>query len=208
MTEILARLAPLDEAWFRAINRGLHEWSREAPWVESFLRFTNEFGSAWVLVAIFVGILAFSPNAREGFRRTAELGLGALLGGFGANRLKGVFERPRPRFGVSSGFADGEVFFGFGESYRSFSFPSGHSALAFSVAAVLIWWATDIPDPRRRAIVRAASLLGAALTGLSRIYAGSHYPADVLAGAGLGLLGGGVVVAASRRLLGPYPPRT
>jgi undecaprenyl-diphosphatase len=61
-----------------------------------------------------------------------------------------------------------------------FSFPSGHTAAAVSVAATLTF---------------AEPLLGpvllplAALVGYSRVYLRVHYLSDVLAGAGVGLAG-------------------
>jgi undecaprenyl-diphosphatase len=61
----------------------------------------------------------------------------------------------------------------------AFSFPSGHTAGAFIVVAMLgsCWPACLIP-----------ALFWASLVGFSRIYLGVHYPTDVVAGACLGIL--------------------
>jgi undecaprenyl-diphosphatase len=75
-----------------------------------------------------------------------------------------------------------------------FSFPSGHAAGCFCVAAFLalalpVAW----PDARRRAqavVVLAGSL--AVLIALSRVYLGAHFPGDVVAGAVLGACVGGL----------------
>jgi undecaprenyl-diphosphatase len=66
------------------------------------------------------------------------------------------------------------------------SFPSGHTAAAFSGA-----WVASTVWPRR-----APLFFGLAATvGFSRIYVGAHYPGDVLAGATLGM----VIAEAIRR---------
>ena len=60
------------------------------------------------------------------------------------------------------------------------SFPSGHTAAAFSLATSL-----SITYPKWYVI--APSALWACGVGLSRINQGVHYPSDVLAGAAIGV---------------------
>ncbi len=75
------------------------------------------------------------------------------------------------------------------------SFPSGHAITAFVVVAVLLTGTASRPRlPTAVAIV----LLGA-LVGLSRIAVGAHWPSDVLAGAGLGLVAGLAGTRAAKR---------
>jgi undecaprenyl-diphosphatase len=73
----------------------------------------------------------------------------------------------------------------------SFSFPSGHATNAFALAA---FFATYY---RQRALLL---FVMAALVGYSRIYVGVHYPADVLAGAVLGVAFGLAVGVSTRTL--------
>lgn len=75
----------------------------------------------------------------------------------------------------------------------SSSFPSGHSASAAAFATAV---AMEAPAP---VTVSAAVLAG--LVGFSRVYVGVHYPADVLAGAAIGV-GAGLAT----HLLWPSPP--
>jgi membrane-associated phospholipid phosphatase len=68
------------------------------------------------------------------------------------------------------------------------SFPSAHTCVTVAVVVVLM------PFLSRPA--RVAAVGYAVLVGWSRIYLGVHYPLDVVAGAGLGLVAGGLVIAA------------
>lgn len=73
------------------------------------------------------------------------------------------------------------------------SFPSGHAAGNFCVAAFL---AVALPAiwphaPARARVLTAVAVVFAALVAASRVYLGAHFPSDVLAGALLGVLVGG-----------------
>jgi undecaprenyl-diphosphatase len=80
-------------------------------------------------------------------------------------------------------------------SPSDFSFPSGHAAGSFCVAAfVFIVLRADVGDrsePRARRAVAAGAVVLAALIALSRVYLGAHFPGDVVAGAILGSVFGG-----------------
>ena len=69
-----------------------------------------------------------------------------------------------------------------------FSFPSGHSAAAMSVAFA---YAVAYPT------LAAPVLLVAMIVGVSRVALGVHYPGDVLVGQLMALVTGAVVVAVS-----------
>jgi membrane-associated phospholipid phosphatase len=68
------------------------------------------------------------------------------------------------------------------------SYPSGHasSAAALATAVVLAGW----NDPHWRWPAVAVAIAYAAIVGVSRLYLGVHYPADVVAGWSLGLAWG------------------
>ncbi len=64
-----------------------------------------------------------------------------------------------------------------------FSFPSGHSMLAFAlfgVVAFLLWH--ELSSRIARGIVIVVAALVILCVGISRIYLGVHYPSDVLGG--------------------------
>jgi len=74
------------------------------------------------------------------------------------------------------------------------SFPSGHSANAFTVAAVFshyYGWKWGVP------LYAAAGLIA-----VSRVEKGKHWPSDVAAGATIGLLAGRSGILTTERLTG------
>jgi undecaprenyl-diphosphatase len=81
-------------------------------------------------------------------------------------------------------------------SPSDYSFPSGHAAGSFCVAAfalVVLRAATGEGfGPRARGLLGAAAVGLAALIALSRVYLGAHFPGDVIGGAALGSAFGGV----------------
>ncbi|MFQ5354188.1 MAG: phosphatase PAP2 family protein [Thermodesulfobacteriota bacterium] len=101
-----------------------------------------------------------------------------LLSGVLAQILKAVFERARPSHTaeyILHALTNPSFFDTTG---RFNSFPSGHTATAFAMAAVL---------SRRYPGLAVPLYLTAVLIGLGRIVLGSHYPSDIAGGAVLGL---------------------
>lgn len=91
--------------------------------------------------------------------------------------IKGIFRRRRPFVDVIRAVV-------VGKKPGSWSFPSGHTASSFAAATALasVW-------PRMSPLF----LLVAGGVGMSRVYAGAHYPGDVLSGAFLGTTLAGVI---------------
>jgi membrane-associated phospholipid phosphatase len=111
-----------------------------------------------------------------------------LLDGWVIGALKPLLDFPRPPLALPSG-----TVFVVGQPEYHHSLPSGHSAFAMLVVASL--WPVLNRDWR---------MLGAFFViwvGLSRISLGVHFPADVLAGFGLGLIAVLLVRVAMQALL-------
>lgn len=113
-------------------------------------------------------------------RRRAIWPLGPALGTAAAalisEGLKLVVHRPRPEV-VEALVA-----------VVSYSYPSGH-ALVTLVFYVLAAQSVVVQvDGRWRTPIWASALLFILLVGASRVYLGVHYPSDVLAGYGLGVV--------------------
>ena len=73
------------------------------------------------------------------------------------------------------------------------SFPSGHTTTAFAMATFMVL--------ARQGKGWAIWLLLAIIVGLSRVYLTHHFPADVLGGALLGTVGGGIIYLAVNKAL-------
>jgi len=108
------------------------------------------------------------------------------LGGLLVDGLKLAIPRVRPRYAELAG--DVGAFDTFGRQLLALadhsraalmSFPSGHSAIAAGLAAVLCWL-----HPAGRPVFITLAVLAC----LQRLLSGSHYLSDVCIGASLGLL--------------------
>ena len=103
----------------------------------------------------------------------------ALIASGSSYLLKLLIERPRPS----------EAFVTVSGDFGGFSFPSGHV-----LGAVLLWGFVFYAAPhvlRNRSLrigTQAVAALVIVLTGLQRVYAGAHWPSDVVGGYLWGLL--------------------
>lgn len=88
--------------------------------------------------------------------------------------MKALTQRPRPYF-AEPGIVSRDP----GHNNPSWSFPSGHAALSFTLATSL-----SLSHPEWYVIV--PSLTYASLVTLSRPWLGVHYPSDVVFGAAIG----------------------
>ncbi|MDV3429638.1 MAG: phosphatase PAP2 family protein [Bacillota bacterium] len=85
--------------------------------------------------------------------------------------LKKRFTRPRPYWVIKNVNS-------FNLNLKDYSFPSGHTTAAFSIAAVL-----SINFPSMLILFTSIALI----VGLSRIYLAVHFPTDVLIGIIIGI---------------------
>lgn len=133
------------------------------------------------LVMIVAGLAALAfLLAKRG--EAAVLMVGTQVASAVVPVLKVAIERPRPSpdlVSVSSAPAD-------------FSFPSGHSFSAMLTFGMLLYLVSVHVRPAvPRAALQAACVWVVVATGVERVYAGHHWPSDVLGG----FLAGGLFLA-------------
>lgn len=153
-----------------------------------------QLGTLWVGLVV-AAVAAWCTRARGPAPAMAVL-LAVSVGFRLDNVLKEIIERPRPA-GLLAGLDVRDQIGGFG-------FPSGHTTMAFALAASLH------PVLPTRARWLAWGL--AALVGLARMHVGVHWPADIAGGAALGIAIGSaawllVGVLPLRAQLSPAPAR-
>lgn len=168
-----------DVALFRAIHHGLHH-----PALDPVMKALSDPGP-WKFPLLGLGALLFLTRGRRG----AGILLACVLTVAASDQittraLKPIFARHRP----SVELADAKPLFGV---RRTWSFPSNHAVNFFAAGPFVLE-----AFPRFGGWYFA--LAGA--VALSRVYVGDHYPTDVLAGAGLGLLMGWLGRLALRRV--------
>ncbi len=169
---------------------------RAAPIDETVRFLSSDYLAPVSLGLVLVGMWFTGEGQLERQRR--QIGLYIALAAMGLSSLtvliiNSFYFRPRPFDGIENH----EVALLFYRPTDS-SFPSNSAAAAFGIAAGV--WGVNRP-------LGTALLVVSGLFALSRVYAGVHYPSDVVAGA---LIGCAVafLVFRVRSLLGPIPEWT
>lgn len=144
------------------------EWfeSLRARPLNDFVEVLTDLGAIWIVAPI--ATIAVIVLWRRGRSRAALYVAITLAASVGFNAwLKVVFHRHPPNF-VSVVVPPSH-----------YSFPSGHTmnATTLAVTLIVVLWHTRL---RRPALIVGVAY--AVLVGLSRLYLGVHYPSDVLAG--------------------------
>ena len=154
----------MDRVVFFFINHGLSN-----PFFDSIMPVISEISDGPILFAVSLALLFLKK------RELKFLGLimlaGLTVSFYVVSGLKELVARPRPFLVLMDVFLLAKE--------KSMSFPSNHAATSFMAATVLMAYF------KRYAAVFYSF---AAAVAVSRVYMGVHYPSDVLAGAGLGIM--------------------
>jgi undecaprenyl-diphosphatase len=130
------------------------------------LSYAGRLGLLWIGIALLLGVL---------WRRWGTLGLTLIavaVSDWSSMGLKALVDRERPPLRYAEPKPLVHV-------PHDPSFPSGHAATSFAAATILTF-----AFPR----LGPALFVLAAAVAFSRVYAGVHYPLDILGGAALGML--------------------
>ena len=118
------------------------------------------------------------------FRTRSDLLAKGLVGGvvalIASQGLKKLLAIPRPEH--TEGFNDNLYLLTESMEVTNFSMPSGHTITAFLLGGFLFQYL------KLTAAAKALLVIGLVAIAVSRVALGVHWPADVLVGAGLGML--------------------
>ncbi len=161
-----------------------------AAWEVSLFRTINDLTSwwGWVLWLISLAGMALAVPAAavvlfllvRHWRPPLTLLAGGLVFAWAGSKVfKELVDRGRP-----GDLLDG-VKYGYDVPLTGLGYPSGHTAVAFTIAVVL--------SPYLPRWLRWSAYAIALVVGLSRVYMGANLPLDVVGGAAFGLIVGSVV---------------
>ena len=170
-------------SWDKSVFRILNQVPAAAASV--LMPFSHLFLPAGIIAV--VALAAVYVLARN--RSVMPVAAGAVAAGIAwvlVHVAKSLADRPRPYEVVANAVLRQEPAHGT-------SFPSSHTAVTLAVAIALV--------PFLARPLAAVGVGYAVLVGWSRVYLGVHYPLDVLAGAGIGMATGGVILLALGTLL-------
>ena len=140
------------------------------PWLPEMMRDMTALGGIGLLTIITVATIIYMVVLKkygQAIYISAAVSTGVLL----SNLLKIGFDRPRPDLVPHDSIV-----------YMP-SFPSGHSLMAAIVYLTLGALLAEVqPNRALKVYVLSFMVFLTALTGVSRIYLGVHWPSDVLAG--------------------------
>ncbi|WP_301110094.1 phosphatase PAP2 family protein [Sporosarcina sp.] len=141
----------------------------EVPWLTTVMRTFTTIGSTLTVALIAVAALVILIRTKH---RAQALLLVAVLSGTGILNqvLKFIFKRERP---------DLHRLIDIG----GYSFPSGHTMMAFSLYTVLtyiIW--RNLRNTWSRTLAVAIAVFMIVIIAVSRIYLGVHFPSDIVGG--------------------------
>ncbi len=162
------------------LNRGLFAALNSLGTPEAAVFWANITNLGDGLLATGIGIAVFSRisrNVASVFVTVILVGLLVQLAKYGFNSLPwdNLGLRPVGRLGLDAVNV-------IGPKLEHYSFPSGHSAAAASMATLIC---LKVPSRTMRTLIILASVVIA----LSRVVVGAHWPSDIAAGALLGVAG-------------------
>ncbi|MEJ2217448.1 MAG: phosphatase PAP2 family protein [Gemmatimonadota bacterium] len=164
MTTLILRLRQHDERALAALV------AYRRPFLDGVMRAVTHMGSAAFTIGTALLLLLGPVPGSQTVGAHAAFALAASF--LAAQVLKRTVVRPRPRMPVGMESLT--------RAPDRFSFPSGHSAAALSIALPI---AHTLPG------LGLAVLAVGLIVGFSRCYLGVHYPGDVLAGWALAACG-------------------
>lgn len=183
--DLFQELLNFDHAIFKFINDTMH--NKVLDFYMSVVSYADSksFNLGLILTLIFSIVILWNNRQDRFWSHIALLASILAVGGLIVYFMKNYFERPRPL----AFFGDESVNIFYEKLHRN-SFPSGHTQAVFAACTFMFltvrkYWYWYI--------------IFACAVGFERIYVGSHFPSDVLAGAIIGFFTAYIMVALFKR---------
>ncbi len=171
---MLSYILHLDTALFLFINNNFH-----FSFLNDNMRAVTFLGNGWVVYWLVL-VCAYIYNRSKFKQSFFLLFLTQIIPGIPDIIIKRLVNRPRPIVALHNLIKDGAVHVNLlGRHLTKYSFPSGHTTTAFSLAVALSYL---FPKHYKLFYILAF------VVAFSRVYDGEHYPLDVIAGGILGYL--------------------
>jgi len=169
MSELLNTLFQIDLNTVIWVQENLQSPLWNPFWI--FLTTIGDAGIIWILTSLI--LVAYPKTRTLGLTCSLALIFSVLITNLG---LKNLVARPRPYTHFDANLLINEKW--------DFSFPSGHTSASFAVAYVLFKNKFKL----KKTPFYLFALILAVLMGFSRLYLSVHFPTDIIAGAGVGIL--------------------
>ncbi len=153
-----------------ALFQYLNGWAGASPGRDMAIVFFAQYLAYLCVAAFFLFLVLRHGAAREKIRIFRVAVLSVIIARLGITEIiRFFYHRPRPftAYHVHQLIAE-----------REWSFPSGHAAFFFAMAAAIYGY-----DKKWGRAFFAASIA----MGIARVIAGVHYPSDILGGAMVGI---------------------
>lgn len=182
----LSYLLKIDTSLFLLINNNFH-----FSFLNENMRAVTFLGNGWV--AYWLALVYVYMYNRHKFKDSfILLFLTQIIPGIPDIIIKRLVNRPRPAVALHRLIQEGKVHIDLlGRHLTEYSFPSGHSVTAFSLAVCLAYI-----FPNRSKLFYALAFIVA----FSRVYDGEHYPADVICGGLLGYILAKITIIAYKKI--------
>ena len=192
------------------IDNDINDWARvqkqKHNWVNISSPIVNQFGGRWGTYSVAgIGLISAAFKNKKGVETSLLATQAMITSGVWVHLIKMLTGRERPETDNVIGNPESDNWYGPFAMYdhdlalkkpgSSFnSYPSGHTAGAFSLATV---FASQYRDTKAIPILCYSM---ASLVGISRLTENRHWSSDVFAGAFLGFVCGKQVIAHYNRL--------
>ena len=165
------------------------EFAERTSWLNAVMMMYTSFGLTLFIAFTIAGWWIARRRGPSAMTIVLAIPLAAVLAYAVNNIIKMLVAEPRPCYAYPDVFLLEDC-----APATDFAFPSNHTVVAAAMTAALFVFG------RRWGIV---ALVATALMGFSRVYAGAHYPHDVLAGAVVGAMVGILTALVLRRYAPP-----